>query len=212
MDQLKCIQNAIKYIDANLLEEIYDMIMTRHMTSDITILNIDCLYHICSFLNDIDYIRFISTNKYLKQNLNYSPLKSEYKLSKIYSISDNYKFTRIRYDYAFIVDKLPNSITHLTFEEDCDDIPVDNLPNSITHLTFGYWFNQPLDHLPNSITYLCVQGHFNQQIDNLPDSIIHLNLGWRYSKHINKLPQNLKKLCCHNKKLIKCDVSQIKFI
>jgi hypothetical protein len=67
------------------------------------------------------------------------------------------------------VDKLPNSITHLTFEYYSNfNQPVDKLPNSITHLTFGNHFNQVVNNLPNSITHLTFGQIFNKQLDNLP--------------------------------------------
>ena len=50
------------------------------------------------------------------------------------------------------------------------DQNVDKLPKSITHLTFGNVFNQNVDRLPNSITHLTFGGYFNQNIDKLPKS------------------------------------------
>ena len=128
------------------------------------------------------------------------------------------------------VDKLPNSITHLTFGCHFNQ-PVDNLPNSITHLTFGYYFNQPVNNLPNSITHLTFKTLFNnpvnnlpnsiihltfeyyskfdQPIDNLPNSITHLTFGYYFNQPVNNLPTMVKKITIPNNKT--CLLKKIPF-
>jgi hypothetical protein len=70
--------------------------------------------------------------------------------------------------------------------------PVDKLPSSITHLTFGTNFNQPIDSLPNSIVYLHLGNYrnyhkplFNQVINKLPESLESLSFGREYRSKIN---------------------------
>jgi hypothetical protein len=69
------------------------------------------------------------------------------------------------------------------------------LPNSLTHLTLEQEnFNQTIDNLPRNLTHLELVGTFNQSIDNLPNSITHLTLGPHFNKDINRLPLKLKSI------------------
>ncbi len=103
------------------------------------------------------------------------------------------------------VDKLPDSITHLTFTWEFNQ-PVDQLPNSLTHLTFGCYFNQPVDKLPNSITHLIFRENFNQPVDKLPSSVTHLMLGWSFDQSLKNLPSNIYYLGFESISLIKDDI------
>ena len=99
--------------------------------------------------------------------------------------------TKLELNCSLAFNKIPNSITHLTFGYYFDEI-VDDLPNSITHLTFGSNFNQPVNNLPNSITDLVFGNKFNQPVDKLPFSLNSYNL--TDSESVNNNAGNLKRL------------------
>ncbi len=99
------------------------------------------------------------------------------------------------------VDKLPNTITHLTFN-DCFNQKVDNLPNTITHLTLGKLFNQRINKLLISrITHLEINNEniINNTTTNLFISLTHLTFGQNLSyldNIINNLPKTMKMRGC----------------
>ena len=94
--------------------------------------------------------------------------------SEYLSILSNYKHV------VFSGYKLCKSLLKKYKNNECINIggkfnkPIDKLPNSITHLTFGYNFNQPVDNLPNSITHLTIGSCFNQPVVNLPKNINYI--------------------------------------
>ena len=102
------------------------------------------------------------------------------------------------------VNKLPKSITHLTFGYQFNQ-EVNNLPNSLTHLTFGKEFNQKID-IPFTIKYLKLNCNNSYIIDYLPDNIDELELGYDFNLELNNLPTSIKKITFdkyskYNKKL-----------
>jgi hypothetical protein len=91
------------------------------------------------------------------------------------------------------VDKLPSSLTHLTFGFNFNQ-NVEKLPSSLTHLTLGNKFNQSVDKLPPSLTHLTFGEEFNQSVDNLPFSLTHLTFEYKFNKTVNNLPSSLTHL------------------
>lgn len=59
---------------------------------------------------------------------------------------------------SYLLDNLPNSLTHLKFNNFFDN-NVDYLPNLLTHLTFGINFNKPINNLPQKLLYLELNLH-----------------------------------------------------
>lgn len=101
----------------------------------------------------------------------------------------------VRDMWAFSMEKLPCTLTHIIFHG--LDKPIDNLPVSLTHLTLGNNFNKPIDHLLSSLTHLIIGNRFNQPINHLP-SLIFLKLGNRF-KQPTQLPSSITELeFCHH--------------
>ena len=171
----------------------------------------DIFIEIIKYLNceDIKSIRLL--NKEIKEiidniyfyNLYFDIITVEYnknKIIKIYNVSSieelneyiNIKYVEFNYYFDEPIDKLPQSITHLTFYQFSNfNQSVDKLPQSITHLTFGELFNQSVDNLPQSITHLTFGSFFNQSVDNLPKSITHITFGDYFNQSVDKLPQSI---------------------
>jgi hypothetical protein len=107
----------------------------------------------------------------------------------LYDLLDSYQ------SFNQPVDKLPNSITHLTFGNYFDQ-PVDKLPNSITHLTFGNYFNQPVDKLPNSIIHLTFCTNYSYY-SNIPEHITVIKINYKLYKRdyiMNNFPPHIKEI------------------
>jgi hypothetical protein len=97
---------------------------------------------------------------------------------------------KIKSKFNNLVNKLPCSLTHLTFGHNFNK-SVDNLPCSIIYLIFGDNFDQPIDNLPCFLTHLDLGYSFDQPINNLPGSLTHLVLGYYFGQSIEDLPSSI---------------------
>jgi hypothetical protein len=135
-NRINNIKNIIHYLDddeLSLVENIYKKSKKPNNYYQLPFLNNQCINYILSYLNDIDYIHFISINKFSRYNLCHKPLNSTYKISNVMDVLNKFCFKYIIYDFK-------------RFYNSC-------VSNSITHLTLGHEFNNPIDNLPNSITH-----------------------------------------------------------
>lgn len=84
---------------------------------------------------------------------------------------------------------IPETVTHLTFEDNFDCPLKGTIPESITHLEFSYRFNQTLGNIiPKSVTHLTFGFLFNQPLDNcIPQSVTHLKLGYHFQQSIENI-------------------------
>src|SRR5579872_245517 len=119
----------------------------------IEILIDDIILYITTFLDDINKIYFLSSNKILhtfKNKIYYDEMKH---ITKIYNLSYYDMFKNIQVDG--LDHKLPKYVTHLSFEKysTFDEDIRNKIPNTITHLTFGPCFDQNIKGcISNSVT------------------------------------------------------------
>ena len=103
-----------------------------------------------------------------------------------------------------INNKLPNSLTSLTFGENFNQT-IDLSNTNLTTLTFGNHFNNDISAnvLPNSLETLTFGDNFNKKIlpGILPNSLKNLSFGSNYNHFIlaASLPSSLKTFSCKGK-------------
>uniref|UniRef100_A0A6C0C7I2 F-box and FNIP repeat-containing protein n=1 Tax=viral metagenome TaxID=1070528 RepID=A0A6C0C7I2_9ZZZZ len=74
--------------------------------------------------------------------------------------------------------KIPNTITHLTFNGDFNENIHGCIPNSVTHLRFGEHFNHSIEGcLPVSVTHLSIDNRYYMFASALPSHVTHFELG-----------------------------------
>src|SRR5579872_4220672 len=110
--------------------------------SIIDILFSDNIMDIVSYLTIKEKIKFLSLAKdlhSLKDKIHYHDIVY---IGKIYHLWYYDRFTHVIVNY--IQYKLPNSITHLTFDDYFNTTINEyiHIPKTMTHLTFGWEFNQ----------------------------------------------------------------------
>src|SRR5579872_6228717 len=173
----------------------------------------DVIYNIISFLNNYGKIMFLSVTKnthILKDRIYYDDVID---IDKILILWYYDRFTNVRTDviplkfpklithmvfypsygkYVNLKDRIPNSVTHLTFGYYFNQDIKDCIPNSVTHLTFGAFFNQDIKEcIPNSVTHLTFGVSFNQDIkEYIPYSVTHLTFGINFNKDIKECIPN----------------------
>jgi hypothetical protein len=143
----------------------------------------DIYIHICSFLDDLSVLTFLSTNNHsnkLKNKVFYSGGVFINKINRLWYFD---RFTNI---ITKKICRFPKNITYLTFGHDFNQPLLDIIPSSvtasairlgipsnITHLTFGKRFNQSITGaIPASIIYLTFGYDFNQPIlDAIPPNV-----------------------------------------
>ena len=96
-----------------------------------------------------------------------------------YNEMDNY--------YEFICDIIPDSVTHLTFNNAFDHSIDRGISSSVTHLVFGKYFSQSIDgNIPSSVIHVTFGKHFNQSINSLPTTVKEVVLNKRYNLEIDE--------------------------
>jgi hypothetical protein len=103
---------------------------------------------------------------------------------------------RLEYSFTTI---LPQTITHLTFKNNCGLIA--HIPQSVTHLTFGDGFNNSIAGIiiPNSVTHLNFGRCFKQSIrGNIPLSVTDLTFGEYSNQVCDRHPSSITHLTLSN--------------
>ena len=135
---------------------------------DKPLLNFDCIYFLCKFLDDITFIRLKITCKDFNNGLSDAKIFEKfYNLSTIYYLLEKYKyiFDKINYDYIhWHPDDIPKTIKYMKFVNGFYN-PVHNIPSHITHVDFGERFNKSINKLSDSIIYLILGDEFNSEIN-----------------------------------------------
>ena len=123
------------------------------------------------------------------------------------------------------IDKIPEGTQKIIFCDDLFlgkysifNQKIDRLPNSITHLTFGYYFDQKINNF-TYIEHLHIWSNY-KYINFLPNIIEQLDIYYaNYNNKINNLPLNIKKIRTNKKdyeKFIKipfsCIVEKVDFL
>jgi len=90
----------------------------------------------------------------------------------------NKKFEKICYG-----NKLPSSITHLSFSNHYSSISYINIPSSVTHLTISNNFIFPINNrIPSTVTHLIFGKYFDRHIEyEYPSRITHLTFGEEFN-------------------------------
>jgi len=99
-----------------------------------------------------------------------------------------------RYDYIYMIEKIPSSLTHITINNSIHDVIILKhleLPNTVTHLTFEKYVCTNVDYLSDHLTYLNFKNDFNSIITKLPSKLTHLILGYAYNEILPQLPNSL---------------------
>jgi hypothetical protein len=95
------------------------------------------------------------------------------------------------------INKIPNSITHLTLDGYFNQDIKGCIPNSVIHLDLGCSFNQNIkDCIPNSVTHLTMSQYFDKYEEGcIPNSVTHLTLGKYYNMKIKScIPKSVTHL------------------
>ena len=167
---------------------------------------------------DQDKIKIISLNKYLNNKKTKFTYDKQIKIDEYFknlwyydrltniSVDEGFKFPRfvthltirpwLDGTFTFYEGCIPNSITHLKFDEDFNQPVFNYIPNSVTHLMFMFGFNQDIKKsIPNSVTNLTFIGHFNQNIEGcIPSSVTHLTLSCHFDQPLNNIPNSVTHL------------------
>ena len=144
----------------------------------------DIIVHISSFLSDNEKLKFTSTNKYMNCYKFIIKYDQKHDYEKIKSLSFYKNFNKVK--YIARDNKIPSSVTHLTFRDCFNQEIKDCIPTSVINLTFGFHFNQNIKNcIPPSVTYLTFGYWFNQDIrDCIPASVSHLTFGFHFNQDI----------------------------
>ncbi len=154
-----------------------------------------------SLLNDLEKLEFgyMFNKKIIFSNPN---LSLKY-FSMGYSFNIPIEFENFKNLTYLVIGKkfnqkinLPNSITHLTFDNNNSINIFDNLDNNIIELELGKHFDMTLNNLPNSIKNLIFDksSRYDKEINGLIDTIEYIELPKYYNKKILNIPKNLKKI------------------
>ena len=127
-----------------------------------------------------DHVVELVTNPNLDQEINHLP-RSLKKLTYYSRKSD------------VPMPKLPEGLTHLTFDARCGDLS--SLPQSITDLEINVTYvKEQLKCFPNNLKNIKLTGGYDYYIDNLPDSVEVIDLrDCFFENDIKKVPAQLKK-------------------
>eukprot|EP00026_Physarum_polycephalum_P007208 Phypoly_transcript_07265.p1 GENE.Phypoly_transcript_07265~~Phypoly_transcript_07265.p1 ORF type:complete len:374 (+),score=50.91 Phypoly_transcript_07265:63-1124(+) len=93
--------------------------------------------------------------------------------------------------YSRSIDKLPSTITHITFGKFFNFEITNHLPESLVYLKLGNCFIQEINHLPKLLKILVIGDNFNHPVDHLPSSLTHLTLGRSFNHPLDHLPPTL---------------------
>src|ERR1700749_2241921 len=108
-------------------------------------MNKDIIFYFCQYLDDLDKMNFLSTNKenYHQNNIYYQKCVKLEKIQNLFSIN-RFSNILVSTNKKLSEFKIPTFITHLTFGRDFNQPVQNDIPRSVTYLTFGYNFNQPI--------------------------------------------------------------------
>uniref|UniRef100_A0A6C0C8L4 F-box and FNIP repeat-containing protein n=1 Tax=viral metagenome TaxID=1070528 RepID=A0A6C0C8L4_9ZZZZ len=144
----------------------------------------DVLCILCDELTDSEKMSLLSTSKLISWLKHQFIYHTQIQIHKIHTLPFYDNFSRVKMNVTGYFDckkykggKLPQSVTHLEFDDNFD-YPIDNLiPQTVTHLTFGWNFNQKImGNIPSSVTNLTFGYRFNQPIEHcIPSSVTHLS-------------------------------------
>ena len=128
------------------------------------VLYVDIIVYILNMLDDMDIINFIKTNKKINAIKKYVKFNNIYDINKIIGTIylKNIKYISLM---TSINTKIPDNITHLTFDYNFNQDIKECIPTSVTHLTFSDKFNQNIKEcIPNSVTHLTLGNDFKFEI------------------------------------------------
>lgn len=134
----------------NLPNSLCHLTVSYHMNRSINnlpcnLVFLDLGYHfnqsICNLPQKLIWLKF---SRCFNSNINMNILPNNLKIL----IFGNKKV-------SFLLNKLPNNLTHLLFEHSSEfNMPLNNLPNNLTHLSLGYCYSCELKNLPPSLKYV----------------------------------------------------------
>lgn len=184
--------------------------MTYQSNLSLEHLSLDIILRISSFLSTPEILNLSEGSKHLHDILFAIRFPDEISLSEIRSLPYIDSFTNVvcskvksRFPKFLqqlywnsnepIQFKLPDTITHLYFQDDYN-LALPQLPLSLIHLDTGIVFNQPLAQLPEKLQHLVLGRCYSYPLPTLPASLVYLKLGTTSNCIIGQLPDNLTHL------------------
>jgi len=194
-----------------LKHEVYSIYEMTHIMDHLIK---DCLNYILEFLDDISYLRFISTCKKYYYGFHQKKLSHIYDVSDIQHVFDRYYFTRIVYtfsnfeitrlsrvemlnfsfydgDFRPIMDILAQFkyLTSLTIPYKYGNL-ITQFPARLLELNLGNLYNHPLENLPTCLTKLVLNSNFNRNI-HWPPCLRSFSFNYQYINSNNTKMVNL---------------------
>lgn len=146
-----------------------------------------------SINEDVYYINLAR----VPDNTIYLCLSSKHE-SKIERFPSNLQYLRMVYPYNYEYDNLPEGLTHLITNIECNIKNVfSNLPSSLQFLIITSYYNHfcaNIDYLPPSLEYLSLSGvdSYYSNMDYLPVGLKYLGVPPYYKKKLHNLPPMLE--------------------
>lgn len=87
-----------------------------------------------------------------------------------------------------ILNRIPHSVTHLTFGCEFNQVIKNDISASVTHLIFGHNFNQKINY------EMCSNGFVYGPYNSIPDSVTHLTFGHNFNQSLESVPKYVTNL------------------